>query len=181
MDLRRVVSVKDASGKSSIVSDGVSPDVRKLKLSPGFTVTPLWSTKADSRYIYDGKDMASGIPTLLPRPGETMFLALTIPPDASIADQMALSDFDPVAMMAEHFAAAPGIAALMESGEPGMHATPTIDYGVVVDGQIWLEVDAGESIMLGVGDTFVQHGARHAWRNRGDRPATIVFVLVGAN
>ncbi|WP_414635919.1 cupin domain-containing protein [Amycolatopsis sp.] len=63
----------------------------------------------------------------------------------------------------------------------GMHRTATVDYGIVLDGEIWLEVDGGEERLLTAGDTIVQLGGRHGWRNKSDRPATLAFVLTGAN
>lgn len=62
-----------------------------------------------------------------------------------------------------------------------MHRTATVDYGIVLDGEIWLEVDGGEERLLTAGDTIVQLGGRHGWRNKSDRPATLAFVLTGAN
>ena len=73
--------------------------------------------------------------------------------------------------MAENLAVSPGLA---ERFEPdGRHATPTIDYGIVLDGEIWLELDNGVETRLGPFDIFVQNGTRHAWRNKSDRPATL--------
>jgi len=68
----------------------------------------------------------------------------------------------------------------MDMNEPGMHRTHSIDYGIVLDGEIWLELDNGEQTQLNRGDTIVQLGGRHAWRNNSDRPATLAFVLIGA-
>ena len=61
-----------------------------------------------------------------------------------------------------------------------MHTTPTVDYGVVLEGEIVLDLGAGESALLRAGDVVVQNGTRHAWRNPGTSPATVFFVMVGA-
>jgi quercetin dioxygenase-like cupin family protein len=65
----------------------------------------------------------------------------------------------------------------MEPNNPGVHQTATVDYGVVLDGEVDLELDDGVKIRLTAGDTIVQLGSRHAWRNPTDRPATVAFVL----
>ena len=62
-----------------------------------------------------------------------------------------------------------------------MHTTPTVDYGVVLDGEVWLELDDGKTVHLKEHDVVVQNGTRHAWRNKGTKPATMAFVLIGAN
>ncbi|MBH3415631.1 cupin domain-containing protein [Pseudomonas asiatica] len=62
-----------------------------------------------------------------------------------------------------------------------MHASPTIDYGVVVKGPLILELDDGEVRELSSGDVVVQQGNVHAWRNPGSEPALITFILIGAN
>jgi len=60
-----------------------------------------------------------------------------------------------------------------------MHTTPTVDYGIVLDGEIWLELD-NETVHLKRHDIVIQNGTRHAWRNKGTAPATLAFVLIGA-
>jgi quercetin dioxygenase-like cupin family protein len=60
-----------------------------------------------------------------------------------------------------------------------MHTTPTVDYAVVLDGEILLDLDAGQTTLLLPGDVVVQNGTRHAWRNPGSTPATIFVVLIG--
>jgi quercetin dioxygenase-like cupin family protein len=61
-----------------------------------------------------------------------------------------------------------------------MHKTNSIDYGVVLDGEICLELDDAQERQLQKHDVVVQNGNRHAWRNRSDKPATVLFVLIGA-
>jgi mannose-6-phosphate isomerase-like protein (cupin superfamily) len=74
----------------------------------------------------------------------------------------------------------PGAASHYDPDHPGMHTTQTVDFGVVLDGHVVLELDDGE-VSLGPGDVIVQNGARHAWRNRSDRICTMAFVLIGAD
>ena len=68
---------------------------------------------------------------------------------------------------------------VIKAGERSpMHRTQTIDYGIVLEGEIWLVLDDGSQTRLGPGDVAIQRGTDHAWENRSDRPARIVFVLV---
>ena len=62
-----------------------------------------------------------------------------------------------------------------------MHTTDTVDYGVLLDGELHLELDNRATRRLTPHDVVVQNGTRHAWRNRSDKPATMLFVLVGAS
>ncbi|UNN04731.1 cupin domain-containing protein [Rhodococcus opacus] len=59
-----------------------------------------------------------------------------------------------------------------------MHQTTTVDYSIVVEGELYLELDDGAEVHLPTGATIVQNGARHAWRNRSDQPATLAYVIL---
>lgn len=61
--------------------------------------------------------------------------------------------------------------------EPFMHRTPTIDFGVVLEGELTLVLDAGETV-LRPGDTFVQRQANHGWVNRGATRVRMAVVLI---
>ncbi|MFI6367718.1 cupin domain-containing protein [Nocardia sp. NPDC050630] len=113
--------------------------------------------------------------TFLPDPGETIALTVTFPPDSVFSDP----DFDPAAAAAESVRNTPGLAECFEPTAPGMHTTPTIDYVVVLDGTVVLELDDGVTTEVGPGDVVVQNGTRHAWRVPADKPATIFVVLMG--
>lgn len=68
--------------------------------------------------------------------------------------------------------------------EPGhrspMHRTHSIDYGVVISGELGLELDGGESVKLHAGDVFVQRGTNHIWFNDTDTPAVVAWILIDA-
>jgi mannose-6-phosphate isomerase-like protein (cupin superfamily) len=176
MSFRRVVTAKNVAGKSGVVSDGPSPREMALKHTPGFVSAPIWTSPATPPLPAAGNDPMS-VPggSLLPGPGGSAFMIVTFPPDSV----MMSADFDPAKAGPEHLAAAPGIAETFEMENPGMHTTPTVDYVVVLDGEIWLELDDSETVHLKPHDTVVQQGARHGWRNKGSKPATLAFVLLG--
>ena len=86
--------------------------------------------------------------------------------------------FDPAAAGAEQYDYAPDFADTFDPANPGVHRTDSIDYDVVLDGEIWMELD-GHTTHLRAGDVVIQGATPHAWRNRGDRNATLCFVLIG--
>jgi hypothetical protein len=65
------------------------------------------------------------------------------------------------------------------SRHPAMHRTDTVDYALVLSGEVWALMDEGETL-LRAGDTLVQRGTNHAWSNRGVQPSLVAFVLVSA-
>jgi len=71
--------------------------------------------------------------------------------------------------MAEHF----------ERDTPGMHTSDTLDYGIVIRGEVILELDDGKTVHLRQGDCVVQNGTRHRWRNPLSEPYLMAFVLIG--
>jgi hypothetical protein len=101
----------------------------------------------------------------------------TVPPEGQPAELPA----DMPAALAEVEAALPGVAGYMEPDAPGMHTTDTIDFEVVLDGEVWLELDDGVEVQLKPGDTVVQNGTRHAWRNHGGTSARLAVFNVGAH
>jgi mannose-6-phosphate isomerase-like protein (cupin superfamily) len=103
-------------------------------------------------------------------------MIVTFPPDAGFMSP----SFDPAAADAEQRIHVPGLAERFEAEAPGMHTTDTVDYDIVLDGEIWLELDDGAEVHLEQGDVVVQCGTLHAWRNKGSTTATMCFVLIGA-
>lgn len=69
---------------------------------------------------------------------------------------------------------------MLPGGESPMHRTSSIDYGIVIEGEVELELDDGARCTIGPGGIIVQRGTMHAWRNRTDKPCRIVFVLIEA-
>jgi mannose-6-phosphate isomerase-like protein (cupin superfamily) len=80
----------------------------------------------------------------------------------------------------EFFTNFPGLAELMEPKHPGMHTSQTVDYGVILSGEVDLELDDGKIERLKPGDCFIQNGTRHAWRNPGTVDCVAAVVIVGA-
>jgi len=176
MKHRRLVTGHDPDGSANFISDGPAPRVHDFVHVPGFSSQLMWATEATAPSTRDGADPTQAIESFLPGPGSTRFVIVSFPPDSVYADPA----FDPVAAGREHLAVSPGLAETFEPDDPAMHTTPTIDYGIVLEGEIWLELDHGRERHLARGDVIVQNGTRHAWRNRSTQVTTMAFVLVGA-
>jgi len=175
MRFHRIVTSHDASGKSIFADTAILRQDEAVHL-PGFASKLVWATPPNATVPDRAGEWRSGQSSFHPETGGTRFLVVTFPPDSV----MASGSFDPVAAGNEQLTMSPGIAERFEPDNPGMHTTDTIDYGIVLAGEISLEVDGGEIVDLKPHDVVVQNGTRHAWRNRTRAPATMAFVLIGA-
>ncbi|RQS33794.1 cupin [Burkholderia sp. Bp8992] len=175
MHIRRVVTGRDPHGRSVVVSDGPTPRTVLFDSIPGHAFAQVWTTAA-SPSLATAADPTIGKDTLIPPAGATSLLVVTFPPD----QVMAAPQFDPAAAANECVARMPDLAATFEPDHPGVHATVTVDYAIVLSGEIWLELDDRQATRLGPMDVVVQNGTRHAWRNNGNSPAIVAFFMVGA-
>ncbi len=114
--------------------------------------------------------------SVVPGPGGTSLHFVTFPPGSVFADP----SFDGEAAQEEALVRLRGLADHFEKEDPGMHKTNTVDYAVIYGGEMWLELDDGETLHLNRGDVVVQNGTRHVWRNKGNKPVTMLFFLNGA-
>ena len=169
--VRRVVTGHDADGRAVIAADGEPPTVVSIAAVPGTVFHEIWSTDAVPAPIDNGPDPTAGALRLAPPPGGTRVRIVDIPPDSV---QNAISREDAAAAFAQ-------IGAGGAHGPDGphalMHRTESVDYGIVLSGEVWLVVDGGETRLV-PGDVVVQRGTNHAWSNRTDETARMAFVLV---
>jgi hypothetical protein len=175
MNVKRVVTGRNDAGESVFLTANSAPRTHDYAHIPGMSITQLWSTTA-SPSLGSIKDPTENVVSIVPDVGGTQFMVVAFPPDRV----MASPSFNGAAAAEENLRHAPGLAERFEPDNPGMHTTDTIDYAVVLRGQIWLELDGGRVEHLRAGDVVVQNGTRHAWRNRGDETALLAFVLIGA-
>jgi hypothetical protein len=174
MSVRRVVT-GNSGGKSKVVSDGGTRRAKAFQHIPGQSSTLVWSTGSTPKLPIDGTDVVTEQSSYVPqKPGETRLMIVEFAPDS------VMMTIDPAAAGQEFAEHIPDLAQAMEMDNPGMHTTQTVDYGIVLDGEVWLEVDDGKQIHLKPHDVVVQNGTRHAWRNKSDKPVKIAFVLIGA-
>lgn len=172
--IRRVVTGYDSTGRGRVVDDrGVEPITSELM--PGCAAYRLWGR--DERPVLPDDGAPRPATAWYPPPDGSRFMVNTIPPGELVPPP----DLDTAAATAQIERQMPGAMAAMDPDVPGMHTTDSIDYVMVVAGEITLELDDGVRTVLRVGDVVVQHGTRHAWRNHGTEPCTIVGVAVGAD
>ena len=175
MHVRRVVTGHDAAGRAVVASD-TQVDGFRPALAPGTEFHRLWGGDAAPRFPDDGAEPAHH--TYFPAPGGFRFGMFSVPPASATSGR---PPEDVEAAVVEFEATLPGLASHMEPDAPGMHTTSTVDFEVVLDGEVWLELDDGVEVHLRPGDTVVQNGTRHAWRNHGDTTARLAVFIVGAH
>ncbi|MCV2219546.1 cupin domain-containing protein [Thauera sp. Sel9] len=173
MSTIRIVTGHGSAGQSDILLEGPLLG-GAFEHTPGFEVGIAWGTTPQSHIEARPADSAAALASVVPAQGGTVAMLVTFPPES------AGHGGDPAAAVAEIARRLPGLAECFEPDAPGFHRSDTIDYGVVVAGEIWLELDGGVTRCLRQGDVIVQIGTRHAWRNRSGHPARVFFVLLGA-
>lgn len=168
--IRRVVTGHDGNGKAVVVMDGPAPNVVTSRHRPGAR-TNLWRTGPASREGERDEAAADVKFTLEPLSNGTNFRISEYPPeteaDAEIDGEKAFAEV--------------GAAHRIVKGarHPFMHRTDTVDYAIVLEGEIVLLLDE-EDIHLKAGDVVIQRGTNHAWANRSDKLCRIAFILVDA-
>ena len=169
--IRRIVTGHNARGRSMIVSDGPSPHVLTIPGRSDFALTNLWVTDRAPASNAGNADAAARPVVLEPPPSGAIFRIVEFPPDQAPGGFDRKAAF---AAMGAHRAMDPDA-----SRHPGMHKTDTVDFAIVLSGEIWALMDEGETLMR-AGDTLVQRGTNHAWSNRSDQPCLVAFILVSA-
>lgn len=173
---RRIVTGHDSQGRAIIQEDAPPPRVQRIGGEYGPIFYEVWNTRETPAPI----DRASGEPPengiiLAPPKGGTRIRVLDIPPEDSRVDALTPEE------ARAHFAEVGAADASSYTGEGSrhafMHRTETIDYGIVLEGEITLIVDEGETVVR-AGDIVVQRGTNHGWANRSGRNCRIAFILI---
>ena len=152
MSSRLVVTTSRGATSSVAIDKHIQPN--PFASLPGFDHTLLWGTQPAPSVPWDGRNVATEHKSLLPEPGGTRLMLVTYLPDSA----MAAPGFDPTDAGAEYLERLPGLAELFEPNNPGMHTTDSVDYVIIVDGEIWLELDDGKTGPFQRGDIAVQRG-----------------------
>jgi mannose-6-phosphate isomerase-like protein (cupin superfamily) len=171
--IRRVVTGKDGNGSAIVVTDGAASRVHVRK-ELGVTTTLLWvtdSTPARLREEGDARNREIGI---APPPSGTIFRVVEFGPEKDIQ-----ADDQTRRQIIERMGLAPEGPSLGKPRDPGMHRTRTVDYALVLSGEIDMLLDDSE-VHLNAGDAVIQRGTNHAWVNRGSQPCKVAFVLIDA-
>jgi hypothetical protein len=165
--VRQVTTGFDADGRSRVVSDR---EVTRVVTRPtGLRVMELWGADA----VPAADSALDGDISAEPPLGGISVRFVVFPPDAGVSAAGVGEDHD-----AEP-SGQPAEGARSDRRPPGMHRTDTIDIATVVDGEIWLVLDDGETL-LRAGDTLVQRATSHAWSNRSGRPCAMVSTMISS-
>jgi mannose-6-phosphate isomerase-like protein (cupin superfamily) len=160
MTIRRVVTGHTASGAAVVVSDG---EVARIPIGEkGSATTQIWSRDEPGRFPDDGSQPPMS--AAFPPPGGSAVAVMELAPEGDEFHEFVRTALQPWA----------------DPDEPGMHRTATLDYDVVLDGTVGLELDNGVEVTLKPGDVVVQNGTRHRWHNRGMTTARLLAVTIGA-
>jgi len=170
--VRRVVT-GHRDGKAVFVSDAAVEPLT-MALLPGSSFHRLWG--GDSAPTFPDDGAAPAQPMYFPPVGGYRFGLFSVPPSGGGLPE----GIDIAAALAEVETKLPGMMGHMEPEDPGMHTTDTIDFEVVLAGEVVLELDDGAEVTLRPGDTVVQNGTRHRWSNPGSEPAVLFVALIGA-
>ncbi|MBL8551369.1 MAG: cupin domain-containing protein [Hyphomonadaceae bacterium] len=173
---RRIVTGHNAKGAAIIQEDAPPPRVRRIGGERGPVFYEVWNTRETPARI----DAASGEPpeegiVLAPPKNGTRIRVLDIPPEDGSLEQISAEE------ARAHFAEVGAAGASSHSGTGSrhayMHRTETIDYGIVLQGEITLIMDEGETVVR-AGDIVVQRGTNHGWANRSGKNCRIAFILI---
>jgi mannose-6-phosphate isomerase-like protein (cupin superfamily) len=169
--VRRVLTGHDAEGRSTFLADGLAPNVKEMASMPGLALTDLWETKGAPASNAGDADAAARPVRLEPPKNGTILRIVEFPPDSQWRDS---------ADGREAFKSiGAGHAKDRHSGDPMMHKTSTVDYIIVLKGEVYAIMETGEKL-LRPGDILVQRGTNHSWSVRGTEPCVVAAILVNA-
>ena len=185
MRVRRVVTGQEADGRSVVVEDELVEPVT-VALFPGAEFHRIWGDDGRPSLPSDGSPPSA--PSHFPPAGGYRFGIFTMAPAhagdleafAGNRQDLDTQDLDPDEALAEIQHKLPGLIDVLEPDGAGMHRTDTIDFNLIVSGEVWLELDDGAEVLLKAGDCVVQNGARHRWRNPSSEPCFMAVAQIGA-
>jgi mannose-6-phosphate isomerase-like protein (cupin superfamily) len=173
--IRRVVTGHDDTGKAIILSDDYATAVKTVPLWPGLVSTDIWKTNASPIVIGKAEpDPTLGPRSLHPAPQGTIFRISIVPPET---DEILKLDANKAKAVFKGVGNADASTLDRGARHPLMHRTETVDYAVVLEGEITLLLDDSEA-HLKAGDVVIQRGTNHAWSNRSGKPVRMLYILM---
>jgi quercetin dioxygenase-like cupin family protein len=172
--IRRVVTGHDRNGKAIVISDGPAQSIRTNPNRPGHQSTDVWKTTAMPAPISrEEPDPTLGPRDFVPAMGTKIRIS-EIPPEPEAFRHLTPEQ-------AREFFKAGGneSASTFERGgrHPFMHRTESVDYAVVLEGEITMLLDE-QDVQLKAGDIVIQRGTNHAWSNRSGKPVRMLYILI---
>lgn len=169
---RRIVTGHTADGRSTITSDG-PPERHARQALHGVTLREVWNTRETPVRIGQvGEEPHEDRVILAPPSNGTRIRICEFDPEREDMEEnraAALEDFLAIS--------APDAYKGGEGTHAMMHRTQTIDYGIVLEGEIVLILEEVETVVR-AGDIVIQYGTNHAWANRSGKPARMAFILI---
>jgi quercetin dioxygenase-like cupin family protein len=167
---RRIVAADRVAGKSSLVGDAPSPDVRVDPARPGFALQRMWVVDSfPAKLVYE----TLLLPHVLVPPAKGSVLnVFTFPPDAEWKGKVGQREVE------VYFQAmgAPGVSTYSpQAPNPYMQKMRTLDFCMVLEGEIWLMLDTQE-VLVKAGEIVINRGTNHAWSNRSTKPAVVAIA-----
>jgi quercetin dioxygenase-like cupin family protein len=172
---RRVVTGHDANGKAVVLSDGPAPFVHVNPNEPEWFSADIWRTsETPARIAAKSAEPTLGPRRQMPAKNGSVIRINHFPPEPEMVRQMTPEDSRRAfASLGNEKAATFGKG----GRHPLMHRTETIDYAIILSGEITMLLDESE-VLLKAGDVLVQCGTNHAWSNRSNAPCVVAFVLL---
>jgi hypothetical protein len=169
--IRRILTEDNDQHRSRIVEDGPSPSVRIVPERPGYRVSNIWRMTESPGKLEAADSIAEHRGVLPPQNGNVIRV-IDYPADPQDMDQLRVMQNATFGTMFQD-----ADRDVQPGSHPGMHRTDTVDYAILLAGEMVAIMDDGETVMR-AGDILIQRGTNHAWANRSGKPARIVFVLV---
>lgn len=173
--VRRIVTGHDAAGRSIVTHDGAAPSVHTNPKRVGYCMTQLWMTDQTPAIVGNEDDPTSRPVTLEPPRNGSVVRIVEFGPEGDW-----LHNIDTKSTQEAWAAIGTDKASTNKQGtakHPFMHRTQSVDYCLVLDGEITLVLDE-EEVLMRAGDFAVERGTNHAWANRSGKPCRILFVLI---
>lgn len=173
--IERIVTGHDDQGRAIITSHGPLPTAIEIAAIPGTVFHEVWATHATPAPVDNGTDPTLAALMLPPPQNGTRIRFVDIPPDTA---ELLAQDRSEMRDAFTQIGDATASTVRADSPHPLMHRTQSVDYGVVIEGELTLVLDSGAEVLLRQGSVVVQRGTNHAWANRSSRPCRMLFVLV---
>lgn len=177
--IRRVVTGHDAQGHSIVISDGPPTSIKQSPQRPGVVINNLWMTDTMPAQTSGPEDATVKPMGLEPAANGTNFRIVEFPPETAYIGKVSAADAQKAfgELGAAHALAADSLAGGAKARHPFMHKTKTLDYAIVLSGEVYLVLDDSE-VLMKAGEVCVQRATSHAWSNRSDQPCKIAFILI---
>lgn len=176
--IRRIVTRNDLEGKSHIFSDGITTNIEipLPQIDDQFRFYNLWTTDSMPVPLTNVDPIQNKYVSTSPVANGSMFRIVNYPPERVLLDKISKMSEDELL----EFEKTIGVKLDLNGRHPLMHMTKSIDFGIVLSGEIYLVLDKEETLLKPM-DTVIQRGTSHAWSNRSNTNCLMAYVLLDAS